>query len=58
MMVGVIFASFTHSSLDTSSPEAKAAFAKSKGMAGCFTWSLDQDDGITLQNAIRMALGK
>ncbi|KAJ7935123.1 glycoside hydrolase [Mycena leptocephala] len=36
----------------------KAAYAKSKGMAGCFTWSLDQDDGVTLQNAIRTALGK
>ncbi|KAJ6497640.1 glycoside hydrolase family 18 protein [Mycena sanguinolenta] len=43
---------------DISSLEAKSAFAKSKGMAGCFTWSLDQDDGITLQNAIRKGLGK
>ncbi|KAJ6593440.1 glycoside hydrolase family 18 protein [Mycena capillaripes] len=43
---------------DTSSLGAKAAFAKAKGMAGCFTWSLDQDDGMTLQNAIRKGLGK
>ncbi|KAJ7169103.1 glycoside hydrolase [Mycena crocata] len=43
---------------DTFSITDKAAFAKSKGMAGCFTWSLDQDDGVTLQNAIRKALGK
>ncbi|KAJ6593441.1 glycoside hydrolase family 18 protein [Mycena capillaripes] len=43
---------------DTFSLSDKAAFAKSKGMAGCFTWSLDQDDGVTLQNAIRTALGK
>ncbi|KAJ7741500.1 glycoside hydrolase [Mycena olivaceomarginata] len=43
---------------DTYSLSDKAAFAKSKGMAGCFTWSLDQDDGVTLQNVIRTALGK
>ncbi|KAJ7668685.1 glycoside hydrolase family 18 protein [Mycena polygramma] len=43
---------------DTYSLSDKAAFAKSSGMAGCFTWSLDQDDGVTLQNAIRTALGK
>jgi len=43
---------------DTYSLSDKAAFAKSNGMAGCFTWSLDQDDGVTLQNAIRTALGK
>ncbi|KAJ7030057.1 glycoside hydrolase family 18 protein [Mycena alexandri] len=43
---------------DTASLQAKAAFAKSKGMAGCFTWSLDQDDGVTLQKAIRAGLGK
>ncbi|KAJ7188715.1 glycoside hydrolase [Mycena filopes] len=43
---------------DTFSIADKAAFAKSKGMAGCFTWSLDQDDGITLQNVIRKSLGK
>ncbi|KAJ6589903.1 glycoside hydrolase family 18 protein [Mycena vulgaris] len=41
---------------DTYSLAEKAAFAKSKGMAGCFTWSLDQDDGLTLQNAILKAL--
>ncbi|KAJ7686546.1 glycoside hydrolase family 18 protein [Mycena rosella] len=43
---------------DTSSLEQKAAFAKLKGMAGCFTWSSDQDDGVTLQKAIRKGLGK
>ncbi|KAF8178671.1 glycoside hydrolase family 18 protein [Mycena galopus ATCC 62051] len=43
---------------DTSSLGAKSAYAKSEGMAGCFTWSLDQDDGVTLQNAIRQGLGK
>ncbi|KAJ6631572.1 hypothetical protein B0H10DRAFT_2207205 [Mycena sp. CBHHK59/15] len=43
---------------DTYSLTDKAAFAKSKAMAGCFTWSLDQDDGVTLQNTIRAALGK
>ncbi|EMD39898.1 glycoside hydrolase family 18 protein [Gelatoporia subvermispora B] len=36
----------------------KAKFAKQQGMAGCFTWSLDQDDGYTLQDAIRSGLGK
>ncbi|KAF8181046.1 glycoside hydrolase family 18 protein [Pholiota molesta] len=35
----------------------KAKFAKSSGMAGCCTWSLDQDDGFTLQDAIRAGLG-
>ncbi|KIM37878.1 glycoside hydrolase family 18 protein [Hebeloma cylindrosporum] len=43
---------------DTWSLTDKAKFAKSSGMAGCFTWSLDQDDGMTLQNAIRKGLGK
>ncbi|KAJ7188716.1 glycoside hydrolase family 18 protein [Mycena filopes] len=43
---------------DTTSLQAKAAFAKSKSMGGCFTWSLDQDDGVTLQKAIRAGLGK
>ncbi|KAJ3568688.1 hypothetical protein NP233_g5552 [Leucocoprinus birnbaumii] len=45
---------------DTWSLGDKASFAKSNGMAGCFTWSLDQpkDDGVTLQNVIRKSLGK
>jgi len=43
---------------DTWSLASKAAFAKTSGMAGCFTWSLDQDDGVTLQNVIRKNLGK
>ncbi|KAG6827754.1 hypothetical protein H0H92_010576 [Tricholoma furcatifolium] len=43
---------------DTDSLGSKATFAKQHGIAGCFTWSLDQDDGLTLQNAIRKSLGK
>ena len=43
---------------DTWSLADKGKFAREKGMAGCFTWSLDQDDGVTLQNAIRRGLGK
>ncbi|EPQ50562.1 glycoside hydrolase family 18 protein [Gloeophyllum trabeum ATCC 11539] len=43
---------------DTYSLGDKAAYAKQQGMAGCFTWSLDQDDGYTLQNVIRSNLGK
>jgi chitinase len=62
--------------LDTWSLGDKAKFAKSSGMAGCCTWSLDQvsftrllllvyllmlvlrqDDGFTLQDAIRAGLG-
>ncbi|KAJ7287158.1 glycoside hydrolase [Mycena rebaudengoi] len=43
---------------DTFSLTDKAAYAKAQGMAGCFTWSLDQDNGVTLQNAIRKGLGK
>ncbi|KAF9458111.1 glycoside hydrolase family 18 protein [Collybia nuda] len=43
---------------DTYSLADKAAFAKKNGMAGCFTWSLDQDDNLTLQNVIRKNLGK
>ncbi|KAF9255037.1 glycoside hydrolase family 18 protein [Marasmius fiardii PR-910] len=43
---------------DTWSLSDKAVFAKNQGMAGCFTWSIDQDDGYTLQNVIRASLGK
>ncbi|KAI0638625.1 glycoside hydrolase family 18 protein [Trametes polyzona] len=43
---------------DTYSLGDKALFAKQNGMAGCFTWSLDQDDGYTLTNVIRSNLGK
>lgn len=42
---------------DTYSLADKAAYAKNSGMAGCFTWSLDQDDGYTLQDVIRSSLG-
>ncbi|THU94230.1 glycoside hydrolase [Dendrothele bispora CBS 962.96] len=34
---------------DTFSLGDKATFARQNGMAGCFTWSLDQYDGVTLQ---------
>ncbi|KAG5651912.1 hypothetical protein H0H81_006963 [Sphagnurus paluster] len=43
---------------DTWSIADKVKFAKKSGMAGCFTWSLDQDDGLALQNVIRLNLGK
>ncbi|KAI0355450.1 glycoside hydrolase family 18 protein [Trametes cingulata] len=43
---------------DTYSLGDKALFARQNGMAGCFTWSLDQDDGYTLTNVIRSNLGK
>ncbi|RDB17716.1 Oviduct-specific glycoprotein [Hypsizygus marmoreus] len=43
---------------DTWSIADKAKWAKQNGLAGCFTWSLDQDDGLTLQNVIRKNLGK
>ncbi|KII91199.1 glycoside hydrolase family 18 protein [Plicaturopsis crispa FD-325 SS-3] len=42
---------------DTYSLASKTAFAKNNGMGGCFTWSLDQDDGTTLQKTIRSNLG-
>lgn len=43
---------------DTYSLGDKAALAQQNGMGGCFTWSLDQDDGVSLQNVIRSKLGK
>ncbi|EJD51005.1 glycoside hydrolase [Auricularia subglabra TFB-10046 SS5] len=43
---------------DTYSLADKAQYAQSVGMAGCFTWSLDQDDGHTLMDAIRTAMGR
>ncbi|KAG7443203.1 glycoside hydrolase family 18 protein [Guyanagaster necrorhizus] len=43
---------------DTWSLADKATFAKNNGMGGCFTWSLDQDDGVSLMNVIRSSLGK
>ncbi|KAF7428523.1 hypothetical protein PC9H_007747 [Pleurotus ostreatus] len=42
---------------DPPSLAMKAQFAKQKGFGGCFTWSLDQDDGVALQDAIRKDLG-
>jgi len=41
---------------DTWSLKDKAAFATQAGMAGCFTWSLDQDDGTALHEIICTAL--
>ncbi|KAG6910362.1 hypothetical protein DXG01_011077 [Tephrocybe rancida] len=43
---------------DTWSIAAKVKFAKSAGMGGCFTWSLDQDDDLALQDVILANLGK
>ncbi|KAF8154277.1 glycoside hydrolase family 18 protein [Crassisporium funariophilum] len=43
---------------DTWSLASKAQFAKKSGMGGCFTWSLDQDDGCVLQDVIRSNLRK
>ncbi|GBE80217.1 glycoside hydrolase family 18 protein [Sparassis crispa] len=42
---------------DTYSLGDKATFAKQNGMAGCFTWSLDQDYNYVLQDVIRSSLG-
>ncbi|KZP30284.1 glycoside hydrolase family 18 protein [Athelia psychrophila] len=42
---------------DTVSLADKAAYAKSVGMGGCFTWALDQDNGTALQSVIRSSLG-
>ncbi|KAI0713211.1 glycoside hydrolase superfamily [Fomitopsis betulina] len=42
---------------DTYSLTDKATFAKNSGLAGAFTWSLDQDYNYILQNAIRAGLG-
>ncbi|KAJ2919639.1 hypothetical protein MD484_g832, partial [Candolleomyces efflorescens] len=42
---------------DTYSLVDKAKYSREVGMAGCFTWSLDQDDGLSLHNAIRSGLG-
>ncbi|KIM37879.1 glycoside hydrolase family 18 protein [Hebeloma cylindrosporum] len=43
---------------NTRSLAAKVKFAQANGMAGCSTWSLDQDDGYTLHDVIRTAMGK
>ncbi|KZT70279.1 glycoside hydrolase family 18 protein [Daedalea quercina L-15889] len=42
---------------DPSSLIDKATFARNSGLAGAFTWSLDQDYNYVLQNAIRSGLG-
>ncbi|KAG5645132.1 hypothetical protein DXG03_006849 [Asterophora parasitica] len=36
----------------------KTKFARKSGMAGCFTWSLDQDDGLALHSVMRTNLGR
>ncbi|KAF8814370.1 glycoside hydrolase [Phlegmacium glaucopus] len=41
---------------DTWSIASKVKFAKTSGMGGCFTWSIDQDDGTCLHNIIRSKL--
>ncbi|KAF9558512.1 glycoside hydrolase family 18 protein [Agrocybe pediades] len=43
---------------NTRSLAAKVKFAQENGFAGCATWSLDHDDGYTLQDVIRTAMGK
>ncbi|KAF8154279.1 glycoside hydrolase [Crassisporium funariophilum] len=43
---------------NTRSLAAKVMFAKENGLAGCSTWSIDQDDGSTMQDVIRSVLGK
>ncbi|KAG6833416.1 hypothetical protein H0H87_007401 [Tephrocybe sp. NHM501043] len=43
---------------DTWSIASKVKFAKSAGMGGCFTWSLDQDDDMALHNVIRANLDR
>ncbi|KZV89515.1 glycoside hydrolase family 18 protein [Exidia glandulosa HHB12029] len=43
---------------DPASLAAKAEYAKSKGMAGTFTWSIDEDDIHGLTDAIRTAGGR
>ncbi|KAH6893784.1 hypothetical protein BKA70DRAFT_1233327 [Coprinopsis sp. MPI-PUGE-AT-0042] len=44
--------------LDTWSLNDKAKWSRENGLAGCFSWSLNQDEGYTLQNVVRKALGK
>ncbi|KAH7090884.1 glycoside hydrolase [Auriculariales sp. MPI-PUGE-AT-0066] len=43
---------------DPSSLRAKAGYAKTKGMGGTFTWSIDQDYGHDLTDVIRTASGR
>ncbi|KAF5329825.1 hypothetical protein D9619_009058 [Psilocybe cf. subviscida] len=42
---------------NTRSLAAKVRFAKENGLAGCCAWSLDMDDGTSLQDVIRTAMG-
>jgi GH18 family chitinase len=41
---------------DTYSLGDKAAFAKTNGMAGCFTWSLDQVSAVFLIDSLNLFL--
>ncbi|KAH6912111.1 hypothetical protein BKA70DRAFT_1559595 [Coprinopsis sp. MPI-PUGE-AT-0042] len=43
---------------DTWSLNDKAKWSRENELAGCFSWSLDQDEGYNLQNVVRKALGK
>ncbi|KAF9484199.1 glycoside hydrolase family 18 protein [Pholiota conissans] len=43
---------------NTRSVAAKVHFVKATGLAGCCTWSLDQDDGTTLQDVVLSVLGR
>ncbi|KIM37880.1 glycoside hydrolase family 18 protein [Hebeloma cylindrosporum] len=43
---------------DTWSIASKTQFARKSRMGGCFTWSLDQDDGLSLHNVMVRNLGK
>ncbi|KAH8828170.1 glycoside hydrolase [Flagelloscypha sp. PMI_526] len=43
---------------DPQSLALKAQYAQSKGLAGVFTWSVEEDDGKILIDAIRTAIGR
>ncbi|KAF9558511.1 glycoside hydrolase family 18 protein [Agrocybe pediades] len=43
---------------DTFSFESKTKFARASRMAGCFTWSLNQDHDMALHNTMRHHLGR
>ncbi|PPR01818.1 hypothetical protein CVT24_001682 [Panaeolus cyanescens] len=43
---------------DTYSIASKTQYARKAGMAGCFTWSMDQDDGYALHDVMLHNLGR
>ncbi|KAF9033206.1 hypothetical protein BJ165DRAFT_1598876 [Panaeolus papilionaceus] len=43
---------------DTYSIASKTQYAKQAGMGGCFTWSMDQDDGYALHDVMLHNLGR